>query len=83
VFNFSIESQVAYHAPLTFEPTQRADGAWVIDDDMMKIFISERWTLDSGSTNNPVLKFLLFVPSAKHRPMVLGDKGEDQKRSQS
>jgi phosphatidylinositol glycan class S len=74
VFNVTIESQVVHHAPLTFEPTQREDGKWVVDDDHMKIFISERWTLDSGSTNNPVLKFLLFVPSASHRPMYLGEK---------
>ena len=26
---------------------------------------------DSGSTNNPVLRFLLFVPSVHHRPMKL------------
>lgn len=76
VFNFSIESQVLYHAPLTFEPTRREDGTWVIDDEHMKIFISERWSLDSGSTNNPVLRFLLFVPSAEHRPMTLGERGE-------
>lgn len=80
VFNFSIESQVLYHAPLTFEPAQRADGAWVVDDDQLRVFISERWSLDSGSTNNPVLKFLLFVPSQKHRPMYLGEKGGCQLR---
>lgn len=71
MFNFSIESQVLYHAPLTFEPT-RQDGAWVVDDDAAKIFVSERWSLDSMSTNNPVLRFLLFVPSAPHRPLHLG-----------
>lgn len=30
---------------------------------------------DSGSTNNPVLRFLLFVPSAHHRPMRLAVPG--------
>ncbi|CAK9779956.1 hypothetical protein CC85DRAFT_158535 [Cutaneotrichosporon oleaginosum] len=70
VFNFSIESQVLYHAPLAFEPAQQDDG-WVVDEDGMKMFVSERWTPDSLSTNNPVLKFLLFVPSAQHAPLRL------------
>ena len=33
-------------------------------------------TADSGSTNNPVLRFLLFVPSAAHRPMRLSVPGK-------
>ncbi|BEI84378.1 hypothetical protein CcaverHIS002_0409820 [Cutaneotrichosporon cavernicola] len=70
VFNFSVESQVLYHAPLAFEPTHDEEG-WVVDEDGMKMFVSERWTLDSLSTNNPVLKFLLFVPSAQHAPLRL------------
>ncbi|GFZ47102.1 hypothetical protein JCM24511_04844 [Saitozyma sp. JCM 24511] len=87
VFNFSIESQILYHAPLSFEPTygptlytddgqvaraieaaqggdQRAeevaaaliddrkgDEAWLIDEEMMKVFVnSERWSLDSAQS---------------------------------
>ncbi|TYJ59055.1 hypothetical protein B9479_000044 [Cryptococcus floricola] len=115
VFNFTIESQILFHAPLSFEPhvglipeeeqdraidegveavnsastTDAAKGAeveafisetvdkrgervWVIDEEQLKIFVnSEKWSLDSGSTNNPVLRFLLYVPSKQHRPMRL------------
>ncbi|TXT13700.1 hypothetical protein VHUM_01067 [Vanrija humicola] len=72
VFNFSIESQVLYHAPLTFEPDAAEAGpGWRINDEQLKVFVSERWSLDSGSTNNPVLRFLVFVPSAAHRPLHL------------
>ncbi|KAK1922767.1 phosphatidylinositol-glycan biosynthesis class S protein [Papiliotrema laurentii] len=103
VFNFTIESQILYHAPLSFSPTYgqiesawshsetsvegtqsddvdiakakpdgQQDEAWRVTEADMKIFVnSERWSLDSGSTNNPVLRFLLFVPSAHHRPMRL------------
>ncbi|GMK57143.1 hypothetical protein CspeluHIS016_0309830 [Cutaneotrichosporon spelunceum] len=70
VFNFSVESQVLYHAPLAFEPTRDDEGC-VVDEAGMKVFVSERWTLDSLSTNNPVLKFLLFIPSAQHAPLRL------------
>ncbi|KAL1411135.1 GPI transamidase component [Vanrija albida] len=76
VFNFSVESQVLYHAPLTFDPAPEAD-AWRINDEQLKVFVSERWSLDSGSTNNPVLRFLVFVPSAAHRPLRLGAENAD------
>ncbi|WVQ93157.1 hypothetical protein IAU59_000221 [Kwoniella sp. CBS 9459] len=107
VFNFTIESQLLYHAPLTFEPTyqsipsstngqiqkavdaasqgdseaelvarelidDKVEKGYIIDEEMMKVFVnSEKWSLDSGSTNNPVLRFLLYVPKQTHRPMSL------------
>ncbi|ODO04810.1 hypothetical protein I350_05420 [Cryptococcus amylolentus CBS 6273] len=115
VFNFAIESQILFHAPLSFEPhlglipeeeqnraidegveavnsasatdatkgaeveafisetvDKRGERVWVIDEEQLKIFVnSEKWSLDSGSTNNPVLRFLLYVPSKQHRPMRL------------
>lgn len=33
--------------------------------------------VDSGSTNNPVLRFLLFIPRADRRPLVLEDAATD------
>ncbi|OWZ74350.1 hypothetical protein AYX14_00290 [Cryptococcus neoformans] len=113
IFNFTIESQILYHAPLSFEPSyseipvverdkavdaavdminsmanhdqktsmeaaikvmeeEQGNKAWVVDREQMTIFVnSEKWSLDSGSTNNPVLRFLLYVPSLRHRPMRL------------
>ncbi|WVW79431.1 hypothetical protein I302_101400 [Kwoniella bestiolae CBS 10118] len=117
IFNFTIESQILYHAPLTFEPpldyspssspeNPQIDAAiraaehgdegaeqvardliqedrsqsWYVGEEDMKAFVnSERWSLDSGSTNNPVLRFLLYVPKEKHRPMRLA--GEDSPHS--
>lgn len=40
-----------YHAPLTVEPHAQ-DGKWVIDDDQLKVFVSERWAL--GEQFGPV-----------------------------
>ena len=50
VFNFTIESQVLYHAPLSFEPNMgtAADGepAWLVTEDNAKTFVnSEKWSL--------------------------------------
>lgn len=56
VFNFTIESQILYHAPLSFEPQQgiapdtdlnrEGNGAWLIGEEDAKIFVnSERWSL--------------------------------------
>lgn len=72
LWNFSVESQVLFRAPLAFEPTLvEGEDQWVLDEDQMKTFVSERWSLDSHSTNNPVLKFMLYIPSARHRPLRL------------
>ncbi|WVQ63839.1 uncharacterized protein L199_001995 [Kwoniella botswanensis] len=115
IFNFTIESQILHHAPLTFDPTlsdapaigdpqleaaleaaregdEEAEEVakeliqedntqtWLVGDEDMKVFVnSERWSLDSGSTNNPVLRFLLYVPKEKHRPMRL--VGQDSPHS--
>ncbi|OCF56400.1 hypothetical protein L486_06344 [Kwoniella mangroviensis CBS 10435] len=93
IFNFTIESQILYHAPLTFDPTlsdapaigdpqieAALEAAREGDEDAEEVFVnSERWSLDSGSTNNPVLRFLLYVPKEKHRPMKL--VGQDSPHS--
>ncbi|WWC63970.1 uncharacterized protein I303_106576 [Kwoniella dejecticola CBS 10117] len=113
IFNFTIESQILYHAPLTFDPTltdaaarsvnenqtdiqveqaieeakhgdenaeqvakellqREKEQFWKVSEEDMKVFVnSERWSLDSGSTNNPVLRFLLYIPKEGHRPMRL------------
>lgn len=64
MFNFSIESQVLYHAPLAFEPLRaKEDGSdaegWIVDEDGMKMFVSERWTLGAlklfGSADSQTL----------------------------
>ncbi|WRT69116.1 uncharacterized protein IL334_006100 [Kwoniella shivajii] len=116
IFNFTIESQILYHAPLTFSPTlgepssEKCDSAridaalegakrgdemdeaiaidliqesrqqaWWVGEEDMKVFVnSERWSLDSGSTNNPVLRFLLYIPKEAHRPMKLATEDSAQ-----
>ncbi|WWC91140.1 uncharacterized protein L201_006081 [Kwoniella dendrophila CBS 6074] len=119
IFNFTIESQILYHAPLTFDPKPTEshtinafdndnpqieaainaakegdedleevakqliqvenEQAWLVEEEDMKIFVnSEKWSLDSGSTNNPVLRFLLFIPKEKHRPMRLSTENSAQ-----
>ncbi|KAG8903955.1 GPI transamidase component [Tulasnella sp. 403] len=82
--NFTIESQVQFHAPLAFDPTpfrlpetsdDTTPDAYVLEDDQLKVFVnSAEWTLASSATNDPVLHFLLFVPAANRRPLVIQDK---------
>lgn len=99
--NFTIESQVQYHAPLAFEPlTSNVDSGGKeshLNQDLLKVFVnSAEWTLGEPShhtkggigsltawcsiassvSNDPVLHFVLFVPSASRRPLyVLGQDG--------
>ncbi|TFK49083.1 hypothetical protein OE88DRAFT_1663454 [Heliocybe sulcata] len=78
--NFTVESQVQYHAPLAFTPTTvSVDGTDVygLTPEDLTVFVnSAEWTLSSGVTNDPVLHFLMFIPSASRRPLhILNDAG--------
>ncbi|KAK1226222.1 GPI transamidase component [Marasmius sp. AFHP31] len=73
--NFTIESQVQFYAPLAFEPQNIDDGARGLTPEQLTVFInSAEWTLSSSSSNDPVLHFLLFVPSANRRPLRILNK---------
>ncbi|KAF9261717.1 hypothetical protein L218DRAFT_905202 [Marasmius fiardii PR-910] len=77
--NFTIESQVQFYAPLAFEPHKISDdGTHGLTPEQLTVFInSAEWTLSSSSSNDPVLHFLLFVPSASRRPLkILNHQGE-------
>ncbi|CUA73717.1 GPI transamidase component PIG-S homolog [Schizosaccharomyces pombe 972h-] [Rhizoctonia solani] len=71
--NFTIESQVQFYAPLTTEPTEAQDG-YTLDQEQLTIFVnSAEWTLSSSVSNDPVLHFVLFVPSHARRPLYIQD----------
>ncbi|EUC65516.1 GPI transamidase component PIG-S [Rhizoctonia solani AG-3 Rhs1AP] len=71
--NFTIESQVQFYAPLTTEPVAVQDG-YALDQEQLTIFVnSAEWTLSSSVSNDPVLHFVLFVPSLARRPLYLQD----------
>ncbi|KAL5640745.1 hypothetical protein ACGC1H_001286 [Rhizoctonia solani] len=71
--NFTIESQVQFYAPLTTEPVAAQDG-YALDQEQLTIFVnSAEWTLSSSVSNDPVLHFVLFVPSLARRPLYLQD----------
>lgn len=71
--NFTTESQVQFHAPLAFEPRSlevngRHEHALTMED--LTVFInSAEWTLSSSVSNDPVLHFVLFIPSSRHSPL--------------
>ncbi|KAG8874275.1 GPI transamidase component [Tulasnella sp. 331] len=76
--NFTIESQVQFHAPLAFDPESLVSPkeGYVVDEDQMKIFVnSAEWTLASGTSNDRVLHFIIFVPAATHRPLRVVSPG--------
>ncbi|KDR80088.1 hypothetical protein GALMADRAFT_136636 [Galerina marginata CBS 339.88] len=75
--NFTIESQVQFHAPLAFSPLQLEDRQYGIAPADLTVFInSAEWTLSSSSSNDPVLHFVLFIPSASRRPLrILANDG--------
>ncbi|KAF8884920.1 phosphatidylinositol-glycan biosynthesis class S protein-domain-containing protein [Gymnopilus junonius] len=76
--NFTIESQVQFHAPLAFSPVQIDDSYAITSEDLTVFVNSAEWTLSSSSSNDPVLHFILFIPSAARRPLrLLAHDGEN------
>ncbi|KAK7039552.1 GPI transamidase component PIG-S [Favolaschia claudopus] len=72
--NFTIESQVQFHAPLAFSPTPIQDGSYGLTQEDLTVFVnSAEWSLSSSVSNDPVLHFIVFVPSASRRPLKILD----------
>ncbi|KAH9973845.1 phosphatidylinositol-glycan biosynthesis class S protein-domain-containing protein [Lactifluus volemus] len=75
--NFTVESQIQFYAPLAFEPLVVSNGERVIHgltQENLKVFVnSAEWTLASSVSNDPVLHFVVFVPSISHTPLRILD----------
>jgi len=79
--NFTVESQIRFYAPLAFEPRVLSNGENIIhglSQENLKVFVnSAEWTLASSVSNDPVLHFVVFVPSISHAPLrILDDAGQ-------
>lgn len=49
LYEFSIETQIVFHAPLKSAPVQTAEG-WTVTKEHMKTFVNnEQWTLGECS----------------------------------
>ncbi|GAA5856029.1 hypothetical protein JCM9279_003381 [Rhodotorula babjevae] len=73
--NFTVETQVQYFAPLAV-PLHREEGregAHVEEHDLRAFVNNAEWNLASGDTLDPVLHFLLFVPSPENRMLRIHD----------
>ncbi|KAJ1653956.1 GPI transamidase component [Dispira simplex] len=76
LFNFTIDSQTQYYAPLQTEPESQigADGTiyhTIPTQSLPYIVNSQDWNLDSTETSHPLLNFVLYVPSASQAPLQL------------
>ncbi|CCM04395.1 uncharacterized protein FIBRA_06571 [Fibroporia radiculosa] len=73
--NFTVESQVQFYAPLAFEPRSVGDGSshGLTQEDLTVFINSAEWTLSSSVSNDPVLHFVLFIPSSSHSPLCILD----------
>ncbi|GAA5910726.1 GPI-anchor transamidase GPI17 [Sporobolomyces salmoneus] len=73
--NFTIESQVQYYSPLSINLLQDeasdSSTTWVQENDVKAFVNNAEWNLASGTTLDPVLHFILYVPSAENRPMKI------------
>ncbi|KAH9823408.1 phosphatidylinositol-glycan biosynthesis class S protein [Melampsora americana] len=83
--NFTFETQILHYSPLTSQPTelhQMSDHPkkehqklFIIEEDDLKAFINEAdWSLASPVSMDPVLHFVLYIPSVEHRPFKIRRK---------
>ncbi|EIN08399.1 hypothetical protein PUNSTDRAFT_103264 [Punctularia strigosozonata HHB-11173 SS5] len=80
--NFTIESQIRFHAPLAITPQPLVEGYGINPEDLAVFVNSAEWTLSSSVSNDPVLHFILFIPSATRRPLhILDSNGSPSKSS--
>ncbi|KAJ7634753.1 phosphatidylinositol-glycan biosynthesis class S protein-domain-containing protein [Roridomyces roridus] len=71
--NFTVESQVQFHAPLAFSPVALPHGYGLTPEDLTVFVNSAEWSLSSSVSNDPVLHFILFIPSESHKPLQILD----------
>ncbi|GAA5860984.1 hypothetical protein JCM8547_007997 [Rhodosporidiobolus lusitaniae] len=71
--NFTLESQVQYFAPLSVDlhEWEEMEGTLVEENDLRAFVNNAEWNLASSTTLDPVLHFILYVPSVQNRPMQI------------
>ncbi|KAL6306302.1 phosphatidylinositol-glycan biosynthesis class S protein-domain-containing protein [Sparassis latifolia] len=71
--NFTVESQIQFHAPLAFRPrsvlVDDKEEFALTQEDLTVFINSAEWTLSSSVSNDPVLHLILFIPSATSTPL--------------
>ncbi|KAK4046772.1 GPI transamidase component [Microbotryomycetes sp. JL221] len=71
LFDFDVETSIQHFAPLTVPITRdEATGGTAIQVDDLRAFVNNAdWNLPVSIALDPVLHFVLFVPSSANRPM--------------
>ncbi|KAG0144164.1 hypothetical protein CROQUDRAFT_660341 [Cronartium quercuum f. sp. fusiforme G11] len=82
--NFTFETQILHYAPLTHPPTELnllhgtstdQKKLFIVEEEDLKAFINEAdWSLASQVSMDPVLHFVLYIPSINHRPFKIRRK---------
>lgn len=77
ISTFSLESQIQFNADLTFDPNrdESVSGGYTIQSSALKNFInSAEWNLASAQSESKPLNFILYVPRADQRPLLIKDQ---------
>ncbi|POV99076.1 hypothetical protein PSTT_13998 [Puccinia striiformis] len=75
--NLTCQTQILQHSPLSFEPTKITNqvdnlDTFVVEQDELNAFINDAdWNLASSVTMEPVINFVLWIPSPNHRPFKI------------
>ncbi|KAM0787757.1 hypothetical protein ACM66B_003814 [Microbotryomycetes sp. NB124-2] len=72
---FQIETSIQHFSPLAVPVLPGGEGTMIQEDDLRAFVNNADWNLPASITLDPVLHFMLFVPSARHRPMRFNSTG--------
>ncbi|KAI9682136.1 MAG: GPI transamidase component [Caeruleum heppii] len=77
ISNFTLDTQVQLYAdrsPSVRDPTfDSKDGVWVLQEEDLSGFINAaEWPLSPGIGEAPTINFVVYVPDALERPLVVG-----------
>ncbi|GAM29059.1 hypothetical protein SAMD00019534_122350 [Acytostelium subglobosum LB1] len=75
IANFTVQSKISHYATLLKPPTfDRLKNQYIIPSQSLSEYINpNEWKLDTTSTNQPTLNFIIFIPSQSQSPLYIDD----------
>ncbi|EGG17938.1 phosphatidylinositol glycan [Cavenderia fasciculata] len=77
IANFTIQSKVSHYATLLKSPIyDKESNSYYIPSGSLSEYINpNEWQLDSTSTNQPTLNFIVYIPPPSQSPLYIGKPG--------
>ncbi|EGC36310.1 hypothetical protein DICPUDRAFT_54711 [Dictyostelium purpureum] len=73
IANFTVQSKISHYATLLKSPLHEPkDNSYYIPSSFLSEYINpNEWQLDTPSTNQPTLNFIIYIPSKSQSPLYI------------